>query len=229
MEQISTLLQQIRLTTGKHKRRGAEMCVMECVAFVTGDAHSDRPECACPIVTVVAAFANDRYLGSCGTELAQRILRLAGSPATREVTLQRSYYLTDFLLRTVVPNALESSLPALAREFRALAPLTRMEDIETVKALVATLPPSARIGTIYDGTWLEMRLLRILVALKDGKFPQGLSTQITGLIDVLGEPIEPVGLLDALLAMGPAPEITVTPELAKRIEHLVETTLPVPA
>jgi hypothetical protein len=39
------------LSHGSHDRREDGMCLMEAVAFLAGERHSDRPVCACPVLS----------------------------------------------------------------------------------------------------------------------------------------------------------------------------------
>ena len=38
------------LANGTHNDSKAAVCIMEAVAFVAGEAWSDHPECACPVI-----------------------------------------------------------------------------------------------------------------------------------------------------------------------------------
>lgn len=64
----------IRFEAGAHLFRERGMCVMEAVAFLAGEPHSDEPECACPVITQLAQFVND-----CATDDERQEL-LAGLP-----------------------------------------------------------------------------------------------------------------------------------------------------
>ena len=49
------------LLVGSHDEAqfGREMCVMEAVAFVAGEPHSDTPTCACPVISAFLRSWND--------------------------------------------------------------------------------------------------------------------------------------------------------------------------
>ena len=47
------------LTKGGHFTREEGMCLMEAVAYIGGSGHTDRPDCACPVVTEFAIEVND--------------------------------------------------------------------------------------------------------------------------------------------------------------------------
>jgi hypothetical protein len=44
---------------GNHSTRGQGMCVMEAVAYLAGEDHSDHPECASPMLSRLAIYIND--------------------------------------------------------------------------------------------------------------------------------------------------------------------------
>ena len=44
-------LEALTLYSGKHDEDDAERCVMEAVAYVAGEPHSDHPKCACAVIT----------------------------------------------------------------------------------------------------------------------------------------------------------------------------------
>lgn len=43
-------LKAISLQCGSHKEAQKQFCVMEAVAYVAGEPHSDHPQCACPVI-----------------------------------------------------------------------------------------------------------------------------------------------------------------------------------
>ena len=53
-------LDKITLDTGGHSDFEAGVCVMEAVAWVAGEPHSDHPQCASPVMTAFLTRWNDR-------------------------------------------------------------------------------------------------------------------------------------------------------------------------
>ena len=102
------------LTYGKHDTRDEGMCLMEAVAYLAGEPHTDEPACACPILTAYAVRVNDAMgKGSYGDALRARYLHdlapmLVGSKSTPEVEQARLYVLADHAVRVFAPLALES-------------------------------------------------------------------------------------------------------------------------
>ena len=50
---------QFPLRRGAHDRRDDGMCAMEMVAWLAGEAHSDEPRCACPVIASYVRALND--------------------------------------------------------------------------------------------------------------------------------------------------------------------------
>lgn len=89
---------------GSHGSRVDGLCVMEAVAYLAGEPHSDSPECASPVITKLAIWLND----SASDELRQELLRplpfrIVGTKATPEIEQQRAYMAADWAVRFVCP------------------------------------------------------------------------------------------------------------------------------
>ena len=59
-ENISEILAKYDLKEGKHKSLDDGACVMELVSYIAGEPWTDRPKCACPVLTSYAIRYNDR-------------------------------------------------------------------------------------------------------------------------------------------------------------------------
>ena len=51
------------LSAGAHEESSGKRCLMEAVAFVMGEPHSDKPECTCPVIAAFCRRANDSLPG----------------------------------------------------------------------------------------------------------------------------------------------------------------------
>lgn len=73
-------------THGCHETREQGMCVMEAVAYIAGEEHSDYPECACPVITGMAIVLNDHCYSDNERNglLGPLLFRIAGSRGTEE-------------------------------------------------------------------------------------------------------------------------------------------------
>ncbi len=123
-----TLPDNLTLYSGGHHPDEGRMCVMEAVAWVAGEPHSDTPSCTNPVVASFARTLNDRVDDDAlRTQLlAPLIPELLGHPASNpEINRILAFKCADYAVRQVAPRALESAkLPDEAAKLRALAPVT---------------------------------------------------------------------------------------------------------
>jgi len=70
-------------TEGEHKDRAEGMCIMEAVAYVAGEPHSDMPACASPVLSKFMQGLNDKILNDDMRRdwLGPFVFRLAGTVA----------------------------------------------------------------------------------------------------------------------------------------------------
>jgi hypothetical protein len=119
--------------TGAHRTREQGMCVMEAVAYVAGEAHTDRPQCACPVIAAFMRRWNDSI---CDNDLrrelvGQFVFRLPGTRATRDIEIQRAWMAVDWAVRECAP------------EFLVLTPELQIH-ANTLRALPAIGPRNAK-------------------------------------------------------------------------------------
>ena len=90
------IMEALNLTYGTHESRDHGMCLMEAVAYLAGQEHSDQPECSCPVIASYGRFLNDRMgKGPTGDALRAKYLaplasRLVGTRSTPEVERVRA-------------------------------------------------------------------------------------------------------------------------------------------
>jgi hypothetical protein len=68
----------IKLSSGSHSGPEVGMCVMECVAYIAGEEHTDRPECASVALSNLAIRLNDASYKN-RHRLLPLVMRLASS------------------------------------------------------------------------------------------------------------------------------------------------------
>ncbi len=149
-------LDAVVLKEGSHRKRLAtQLCVMEAVAWVAGEKHSDQPECACPIIGAFLRDWNDRISDD---ETRTRLLkplvpRLVNSKSTVAVELRRSFLALDWLAREQAPAwlSLRDDLKAHAVALRGLRPLT---DAAACREAQLVLDAALAAGTAaWDRRW----------------------------------------------------------------------------
>lgn len=123
-------IEQVPLRAGAHPTRDDGVCAMEMVAWLAGEAHSDEPRCACPVIGALVRACNDAM----GDAQRNRYLRplvpiLVGTRATAAVERARGMVLVDALVRTLLPMRLRRDRrPEEARLLAELPPITRLEE-----------------------------------------------------------------------------------------------------
>lgn len=108
----------IKLSKGQHNHPSEGMCIMECVAYIQGELHSDRPKCADPILTYFAHRLNDAANDEQRQKLIPFVLRLAGSKGINEPELQkqRLIMIANFVISTGLSLSVGRGLAKLLTE-----------------------------------------------------------------------------------------------------------------
>ena len=114
-----------------------DMCVMEAVAFMAGETWSDRPMCACPVVSAFLRSWNDDLPNDDRDRLLPAdvwVPKLINSRQRfdRDAEIRRARLVFDWLVRSYIP-AWFDLVPALAEHAATLRGLPEM---------VKVLPPS---------------------------------------------------------------------------------------
>jgi|GEM_PF-3191323 len=109
-------LPQLKLAAGGHGNREDGLCVMEAVAWLAGEEHSDHPDCACPTIAAWARRTNDALGQPYRDALRDRILRIAGSKASLEVERKRIRELAWRAVARIIPVRIEilTAVPQLS-------------------------------------------------------------------------------------------------------------------
>src|SRR4051812_4805048 len=78
-------LDALELENGSHAAREKGVCLMEAVAWFANEPHSDRPKCACPVLTSFGISLNDRFSAEERQLLKPLIPKLVGTRAIPEI------------------------------------------------------------------------------------------------------------------------------------------------
>lgn len=131
---MQRLSQQFPLRRGSHPSRADGMCTMEMVAWLAGEAHSDEPECTCPVIAAFVRAINDALPSD---ESRDRWLRplvpLLVNTRGRLVDEQRrGMQVADAMTRVFVPHLLEKrGRHDEAAALRLLPPVTDTDTAQT--------------------------------------------------------------------------------------------------
>ena len=128
------LVPDITLKSGSHEAADDEMCVMEYVAWITGEPWSDHPQCVDP---VIASFMRGWNDGLPTDEARTRLLTplatlVIGTRTTGAAQDRRAFMATDWAVRTYAPAWLR--LAGLTDHADALAALPELVDVATCDA-----------------------------------------------------------------------------------------------
>jgi hypothetical protein len=225
-------LEQVQLSAGSHRNLSEGVCVMECVAYIYGEGLTDRPECACPVITAYAQTANDVLAESMRQQLTSRVLRIVGSKSTPEVEQARLLFAVDYALRKYLPRLLgrvpgREDLAKRLAALPALSPDTRDQHRAELEFQMGHF----RGETSLIRPVLEHRAIRAAYELRYLlEQMEGLSTE--RVIDMLSTAFSFVEMesgrlevLDGMLDLGqPRQSAPVTPEMEGRLARLVSIT-----
>jgi hypothetical protein len=126
-----------RLASGNHSSFDEGACLMEAVAYVAGEPHSDHPRCACPVLTRHGIRLNDRFSDEERQLLAPLIPRLVGTRADRATQLRRVHLLVDASIREITPMAYEAvGWGVLAAKLRAIGPIVDEASARAARVIV---------------------------------------------------------------------------------------------
>ena len=125
------------VSKGSHAESNGRTCEMELVALWAGLPKTDRPLCACPIITAAIITLNDAMPDD---DTRTRLLlplteRIATSKSTRKVERARAYIAADWACRVFAPLALDAA--GLASEAATLRALPQIVDRGTAAAALS--------------------------------------------------------------------------------------------
>jgi hypothetical protein len=140
---MQRLIEQYPLQRGSHPSREDGMCAMEMVAWLSGEAHSDEPDCACPVISALVRACNDAMTDhNRNCYLRPLVPQLVHTRANATVERLRGFLAIDFLVRWLLPRWLDRH--ARRDEAKLLRDLQPIEQLRHVRA-------AARVITTYAG------------------------------------------------------------------------------
>lgn len=125
-------IEKITLADNSHDTREEGMCVMEAVAFLADEPHSDAPQCVCPVIRALLIQCNDAFDSDLRQQLLKPLIRrLIGSRCNEAVEERRRVLIVDWVERVAVPFWLDAAgLHAQSQAFQALPEATTYEQLE---------------------------------------------------------------------------------------------------
>ena len=130
-------LEALVLERSSHEYPEEGMCVMEAVAFVAGEPHSDSPSCVSPIISAFLRRWNDDLPDAERQRLKPYIPRLVGTRASDQVENRRAWMVTDWMVRLHIPAWLElAGMRQQAAAVRALDPILSASAVADAQPLL---------------------------------------------------------------------------------------------
>ncbi len=97
-------IEKIELAVGGHRNPEAGMCVMEAVAYVAREPHSDHPKCCSPIIASFLRSWNDALNADDRNRLLKPLIPiLIGTSINEAVEARRAWMIIDWLIRDFTP------------------------------------------------------------------------------------------------------------------------------
>ena len=96
-------IQEVKLGHGAHKSAAEGMCFMEMVAWFAGEAHSDKPACACTVLGRYGMALNDRMPNDLRDELLKPLVpMIAGTRGSLDDRIARARFLAMWSINKVL-------------------------------------------------------------------------------------------------------------------------------
>jgi hypothetical protein len=118
---------------------------MEMVAWLAGEAHSDQPDCACPVLTAFVRALNDALPDDgLRTRLLRPLVpRLVNSRANASTELARGLAIGDAMVRHFLPMMLRAvGRASVAASLSELAPIDSRAAAASASRVIADLVPA---------------------------------------------------------------------------------------
>jgi hypothetical protein len=146
------LFVQINLEKGAHSAGSGAMCLMEAVAFLAREQHSDHPKCVSPVLGMFGRNLNDVLPDALRQELKALIPSLPGT-ANDGMDERRRYMALDWLIRTWLPAWLDL-VPATREDARKLRELGRIVDLVAAERAGPVVRESQKnAAAAWDAAW----------------------------------------------------------------------------
>ncbi len=133
-------LAELPIHRSSHSTFESGHCAMELVAWLANEPHSDRPSCACPVISRFVVNWNDGIKIDEERTAALRPLLpiIVGTRSTKDVERRRGWLCADWAVRDSAPAWLEWAASFGAEVSRALA--ERTKSARTREKALAAVP-----------------------------------------------------------------------------------------
>ena len=178
------------LKSGNHKPPNGhfEACVMEAVAYVAGEPWSDKPECACPIISSFLRSWNDALPTDADRDrlLKPLIPKLVNTRGDKALEEKRALMAADWLVRVNTPAWLRlAGLTTHADALSALPEITSFKQVPSIRGPIETARKDA--AAAWDAAWAAAWDAARALLVKDKITPDQFDTLTKPWRDAIGE------------------------------------------
>jgi hypothetical protein len=139
-------IESLKLRKGAHDTREMGLCVMEAVAWVAGEEHTDMPKCASPVISKFCQALNDRGDDAVRERLKSYIPKIIGT-VSPDLDEKRAFIAADFAVRVFAPIALRRV--ELREDAERLEQLPRIIDRASAHDAAASASAASAYATAY--------------------------------------------------------------------------------
>jgi hypothetical protein len=147
----------LTLAKGCHAYRSDGLCLMEAVAWMAGEPHTDMPACTSLVLGAFGRSLNDVLPDDKRQQLIPLVPRFIGT-AGDGLDERRGYLALDWLTRTYLPAWLElAGLTVHGATLKGSEPVTSMEAARKIGAKVRAAGDAARVAAgvaAWDAAWV---------------------------------------------------------------------------
>ena len=140
----------LRLENGSHQGPDEGVCLMEAVAWLAREPHSDDPACVCPVLGAFGRDLNDRLDVERRQRLKPLIPALVGTASDGHAEA-RGFMAMDWIVRTYTPAWLR--LARLDSEADDLQSLPEIADAATLRGAQEVLDAAAARDAAREAAW----------------------------------------------------------------------------
>jgi hypothetical protein len=143
---LRALLGTLTLRSGNHASREEGVCVMEAVAYVAGEPHSDHPKCASKVITAFLVSWNDAIPTDADRDrlLKPLIASVIGTADGAEMERRLAFMAIDWFVRVHTPEWLDlAGLQGHAAAVRATKEIVDEASLDAASAALSAAESAA--------------------------------------------------------------------------------------
>lgn len=150
-------IEEVRLAKGNHTSAAEGMCFMEMTAWFAGEKHSDKPECACPLLGTYGIRLNDEMPDDVRDRLLKPLVPLIAGTRDRDSEQSRAEFLAIWSVTKILPVVLwQCGFDELARRCERAATLSEAKHAANA-AYIAVAAASPAVYVAANAAYIAHR------------------------------------------------------------------------